>query len=276
MIVVCLKWLRPTTGTDPDRFGVMSAADHAALELALQCGEAFDEPVVAMTVGDHGAVAVLRQAIACGARRGIHVLQAAGDAELDTSAALVAAIDTHVPHASTVWCGDYSNSPFAEPTGTPAFIAARRGCGQALGALAVRFDVAAQSFEVVRRLDGGRREHLRIARTCVISVEGVAAKLRRAPLTAMLADPEAVAIVQVSGTAIGAPTAASSATHREQYRPRAKVVAAPHNLDSRQRVRQLIDTGTTARRGEVVQLDPHAGAMRVLDVLRAWGYVTTG
>ncbi|HEY7625829.1 MAG TPA: hypothetical protein VH761_02135, partial [Ilumatobacteraceae bacterium] len=167
MIAVCIKWIG-----DPIPTGI-SAADEAAIEIALQHGAAIGSAVVAVTVGERSADRGLRLALACGARTAIRV-----DAprELD-SAAVAAALAPVVAHSEAIWCGDYSVD---RGTGSvPVFLAATLQRQQALGLVAVELG---NSLCVTRRLDGGRREVLRITAPAVLSVEGSLARLRRAGL----------------------------------------------------------------------------------------------
>ena len=62
MIAVCIKWVgdSPAPG--------LSAADEAAIEMALRHGEAIRTTVIAVTVGSSHADAGLRIALACGAK----------------------------------------------------------------------------------------------------------------------------------------------------------------------------------------------------------------
>jgi electron transfer flavoprotein beta subunit len=124
------------------------------------------------------------------------------------------------------------------------------------------------TVEVVRRLDGGRREVLRAAAPCVVTVEGGVARLRRAGLAATLraADAPIEVIVADHGSA-PEPTAVI-----RPYRPRARALAAPHG-DTLDRLRQLTDAGGAPAHGERVTLDPPAAAARIVAALREWGYL---
>ena len=85
-IAVCLKLVDRRPELDPtgtvhspdDRFAGVSAADQAALELALRCADAWEAEVVAVTAGPAGAERILRDAIAAGATRAVRVDVPAG------------------------------------------------------------------------------------------------------------------------------------------------------------------------------------------------------
>ena len=97
------------------------------------------------------------------------------------SASVAAALTPVVAHSTAVWCGDYSADRGSGSV--PAFLAARLHRQQALGLVGVEF---IDPLRVTRRLDGGRREILRITGPAVLSVEGSVARLRRASLRSAL------------------------------------------------------------------------------------------
>jgi hypothetical protein len=57
------------------------------------------------------------------------------------------------------------------------------------------------------------------------------------------------------------------------YRPRARVVPSPSGSSALDRVRQITDTSSSKGHGETVVLEPGEAANRILESLRAWGYV---
>ena len=81
VIGVCMKWvaLRPdvdavaATVMSDDRFAGASASDRAALEWALRLAERRGATVTVVSVGPAGAEQLLREALACGAHRGVRV-----------------------------------------------------------------------------------------------------------------------------------------------------------------------------------------------------------
>ena len=121
MIAVCVKWI------DAGPLPGLSAADEAAIEIALRHGASGGGAVIAVTVGGPAADGGLRIALACGVTTAIRV--AAPD-DLD-SAVVADALAPVVAHSTAVWCGDYSAD---RGTGSvPAFLAARLQRQQALG-----------------------------------------------------------------------------------------------------------------------------------------------
>jgi electron transfer flavoprotein beta subunit len=93
-VAACLKWVDHQPDVDPLTGAVRtdwrtsgaSAADWAALEWALRLGEAWGEPVVAITVGPAAADTILRDALAAGAVRAVRI-----ELPAHASSALVAA-----------------------------------------------------------------------------------------------------------------------------------------------------------------------------------------
>lgn len=257
-VAVCLKWVTPV-GRDDDRFAGVSAADQAALESALEYAEHTNTEVTVLTVGPVGAERALRDALACGASRAVRV-----DADPTAHSADIArVVAPHVAEASLVWCGDYS---LDRGSGSfPAHLADSLGVDQALGL--VDLDLTnTDRIRAVRRLDGGRREILSIAPRAVLSVEGSVARLRRAPLRALLTANDAVIEID-HASLVGEETALVP------FRPRARVLPAPVGTSALDRVRTLTDAGGAPSRSETVELTPDAAADRILSALREWGYL---
>jgi electron transfer flavoprotein beta subunit len=253
MIAVCIKWVgdSPTPG--------LSAADEAAIEMALRHGEATRRSVIAVTVGSAQADTGLRTAMACGVKTAIRV-----DApdEMD-SVSVAAALSPVVAHSAAVWCGDYSAD---RGTGSvPVFLAAHLRRQQALGLIGVELT---DPMRVTRRLDGGRREVLRITGPAVLSVEGSIARLRRAPLRPALAAQSA----EVLPYATHVVPHGSTTPMVRPYRPRARVLPAPTG-DTLDRLRTLTDSANAPQPGETIEAGPVESAQRIMDVLAGWGYL---
>jgi len=271
LIGVCLKWVErrpevdPLTGevvTDPRTSGA-SDADLAALEQALRLASRWESEVVAVTAGPAGAEAVLREALAAGAARAVRVDLPAGAPSEDVAAELAAVLGG--AGAEVVLCGDWSLDRGSGAV--PAFLAARLGAAQALGL--VGFTVDGREVLAERRLDGGRRERLRVRAPMVLSVEGGVA-LRRAPVDALLRAKAADVEVVAGGHHRHGPVAAEV----RPYRPRARVLPPPSPaLSARERILAL--TGALVERTppEQVVLDPPEAADRILAQLRTWGYL---
>jgi electron transfer flavoprotein beta subunit len=244
------------TGTSP--------ADRAALEWGLRLAELWGASLIVATAGPPPAEAVLREALAAGAHRAVRV-----DLPADAPAAAVAeALAPVFVGCLLVCCGDYS---LDRGTGSmPAFLAGRLRAAQALGL--VRLQPGRQgALEAERRLDGGRRERLRVRAPAVVSVEAGVARLRRAPLRLVLAARRMPVEV------VHSPEAAISEWPRGRvspYRPRAKLLSGPDPaLSSRQRLLALtgaVGAGTPAR---VVHAEPEEAADLLVDYLRERGYL---
>jgi electron transfer flavoprotein beta subunit len=267
-IAVCWKWVSLDREREADpRWSGVSAADEAALEIALRIAEATSTDgeidVAVICLGPASCDDVLRDAIAAGATSAIRV-----DASTELSSQVVAvALSEHLRDHELVFCGDYS---LDRGTGSvPAFLADELSTAQALGLIEVSGpeDAAAPRLRCTRRLDGGRREILEVVPPAVISVEGSAAGLRRAPLSASLAARSAPV------TTVRGPYGRLPEAEIHPFRPRARVLAAPAGASALDRVRQLLDIGGGDVHAELVTLDPSAAASKILDQLRDWGYL---
>ncbi len=267
-IAVCWKWVSLDREREADRrWSGVSAADEAALEVALAIAECWTvgggaDPieVTVFCLGPASADDVLRDALAVGATSAVRV---DASTELDSQVVAIALAEQLHDH-DLVLCGDYS---LDRGTGSvPAFIAGELSSAQALGLLDVQLDHTPGSLRVVRRLDGGRREILDVSVPAVLSVEGSAARLRRAPLAASLAARTAPI------TTLRGPHGRLPEAEVHPYRPRARVLPAPAGA-SLDRVRQILDIGGGDVHAELVTLDPAAAASKILDQLRDWGYL---
>jgi electron transfer flavoprotein beta subunit len=244
----------------------LSAPDQAALELALQAGEAWGVPVLALAAGPVEIDGVLRQALALGASplRVAWVEDGWSDG-VALAQALAAAIRAHADPL-VVWCGD--RSPLRGTGEVPALLAAELGAAQALGLVSVAFEPGGPSLLAERRLDGGWRERLRVTAPAVCSVEAAGVRLRRAPLGSALSASDAAIPVEVPASG---PTGPRTGSPRP-YRPRTKVVAAPQG-DTRDRLLAL--TGAQAAQDPprlVGPVDPAAAAAELLEYLGRHGY----
>lgn len=252
---MCWKWTSVDRDNELDeRWAGVSAADEAALEMALRLGD----DVTVVCLGPPEADATLRSAIASGATAAIRI---DASTELD-SRTVATSIAEHLSSADLVICGDYS---LDRGTGSvPAFLAAELGTAQALGLVGV--DQTSAPLRVIRRLDGGRREILDVPLPAVISVEGSVAALRRASLAATLATRN-IEIPAVRGPYGRLPDA-----EVHPYRPRARTLPAPTG-DSLARVRELLDVGGDDGHAETLVLDPPDAARRIIQQLHEWGYL---
>jgi electron transfer flavoprotein beta subunit len=272
VVAVCWKWvdhrpdIDPLTGAvtsgDP-RFGGISEADAAALEIGLRIAQTWGARVRVVTVGSPDADKALRQALACGAHE-VHrvALETAAD-----SSVIAAALANHLRDVTMICCGDYSIDRGSGSV--PAFLAAHLNVASALGAVSVEA-LAAEAehpLRVVRRLDAGRREVLAVPIPAVVSVEGSVATLRRASLAATLQAEQAVISTSPGPVVIESPH-----RHQRPYRPRARALAAPEGTTALDRVRQLTGSAgsSSSNRTEVLELAPMDAAQRLLDMVTSW------
>jgi electron transfer flavoprotein beta subunit len=170
----------------------------------------------------------------------------------------------------TIVCGAWSTDRGSGAV--PAYLAARHRRAQALGLLSLSFDASPGQIDGERRLDGGRRERLRLRGPMVLSVEpGV--RLRRASLGAVLKSQHSeIEVCSIPATISG------GGQHRAPgrvgpFRPRARALPAPSSeLSARQRILDL--TGALVDRvpPRLVYLDPPAAADELLAQLERWGY----
>jgi electron transfer flavoprotein beta subunit len=242
-----------------------SEADLAALEWALRLGEAWSTDVVALSAGGADVEPMLRDAVAAGASsaRRVAVTQ---DAPSEVVAAALASV---LPgDVDVVVCGDWSLDRGSGAV--PALLAAHRASAQALGLVTLAVDGDAIVAE--RRLDGGRRERLRVARPAVLSVEGASARLRRAPLGRVVTARDA--IIDVVHTAAELAARPPHVAHTSPYRPRPRVLEAPSaDLGARERILALAGVLVDREPPQRLVLDPDEAAGRLIDQLRRWGYL---
>jgi len=266
-VVVCVKWAPPRLTDDPaadERFGEMSAADQAALEFGLRTAQSSGDDVVVVTVGPQSADNVLRDALACGADRAIRIDAPAGVTTQDAASSAARTLSA-LGSISLIWCGDYSADRGSGAF--PAFLAAHLGLEQSLGLIRVDFgDGGSFPLEVVRRLDGGRRERSRVNSTAVLSVEGSVVRLRRAPLGRTLsAQSQPIEVVASALSATDSPI-------ERPYRPRARVIPAPTGATPLDRVRSVTESASPKISADPVELEPERAAALILERLREWGY----
>ncbi len=272
LVVVCLRHtdlrpeVDPLTGVvtrDPRGAGICPA-EQAAFEHALRIADAWGGSVLAVAAGPVAAEETLRGAIALGARvlrvpwpapgpgPGAHAgdprpggeplgsawdyLDDLGRDERALARSLLAAIRT-IGEPTLVLCGD--RSPDRGTGALPALLAHEIGAAQALGLVDLRADGDLLLAE--RRLDGGRRERLRVRPPAVCSVEGAGVRLRRASLPATLAAQRAeVAVAETAAAHAGAAApAAVTIRSARPFRPRTRVVPPPEGTAARQRLMEL-------------------------------------
>ncbi|MEV5414222.1 mycofactocin-associated electron transfer flavoprotein beta subunit [Thermopolyspora sp. NPDC052614] len=299
LIVVCLRPADPAARVDPltGRVGRdvgmlgLPPAEAAALEYGLRVAEVWSGRVLAVTASDASGDDVLRQVAALGVdvlrvpwpggsaghgpqRAGSYtderyVADLAQD-ERSLAAALAAAIRVAAGGADPglVLTGDRSAD---RGTGAlPAYLAREFGAAQALGL--VRLEAGADHLIAERRLDGGRRERLRVPRPAVCSVEAAGVRLRRAGLPGLLA--AGAAAVPLSAVPVAGGVAGVAVGRARPYRPRTRIVPPPVGTTARERLLEL--TGVLATHEPPTVIGPvGAGeaADALLDFLRRTGHL---
>lgn len=304
--VACLKLVELRAGVDALTGAVLadpasagpSPADEAALEWALRLGEAAGCEVVALSAGGSACDPMLRRALAAGAQRAVRVALQTDAPSALVAAALAGAIRsfTDVGRASAgqggsdddarsdlvVCCGDASVDRGSGSV--PAFLAAELGAAQALGLVEVTIPPLATGqgdgswgLEVLRRLEGGRRERLRLAPPCVLSVEAATARLRRAPLGRLI-DVGRAGVQVIGGTASGGSAArGTEVVGVAPFRPRTRVVPPPPvGLGASERIALLTGTGREPTAARTLVVGPEEAADELLAALASWGELPDG
>ncbi|NLA35042.1 MAG: putative mycofactocin-associated electron transfer flavoprotein [Actinobacteria bacterium] len=283
-IVACVNWVDLHPEVDPlsaavhtdVRRGGFSDSDKAAVEVALNAAAASAAEVVVLSVAPAEAEAALLELAASGAARAVRV---DGDSSLSAASVGRCLAETIVSlgRVSLVVCGD-SGAEWGSGS-VPGFIAHHLGVAQVLGVVEPPSFASVEPtgsgsrpgvFEAVRRLDGGRREVLEVSGPAVISVEGAVARLRRAPLGAVLSWQRRG--VEVLGSAAARP-AGFVTENTAPIRPRARSFAAPHGDRALDRIVEL--TGALVERTppRTVDAEPAEAAAVIVEQLRAWGYL---
>ena len=264
IIGVCVKWIgsQPTSGHEADaRFAQFSASDQAALEVALQRAEQQSARVRVVSVAPIAARSHLVALCASGAHELVHIA-----AEGQSSSAHVAyELAQHLRDCASVWCGDYSLDRGSGSV--PAFLASTLGAQQALGIVGISA-TNNNSLDLLRRLDAGRREIVRVMEPFIISVEGSMATLRRASLASTLR-PTAN-IIEAS---LAEPSTLSLGDF-SPFRPRPRTVKAPAGETALDRIKAATSANSPQKHSEIVTLAPEDAAQYIVERLTEWGYLS--
>ena len=256
----------PLTGTvrHDRRSSGLSLADAAALEWALRLGEAWELPVTAITAGPAEAQSVLRDAAAFGAGRLVRVPEEAGA----PSEAVARSLAPLLGGAVVVCCGDYSADRGSGSV--PAFLADQLEAAQALGLTGLTPE-GAGVLVGQRRLDAGRRERLRVSAPAVISVEPGAARLRRAPLSGLMAASQAT--IETAATDRVTDRRRVHVLRTVPYRPRPKTLPPPSGGSPRDRLLALTGSESERTPPRVVRAAPEEAADELIRYLKDQGYL---
>ena len=276
-VVVCMKWVALRPEIDPltgavvsdERWEGPSLADQAALEWGLRFAERMATRCCVVTVGPSAANAMMRDALAVGASRAVRVDVDSTVDRQPTSASVANLLAGVIAewNPGMVLCGDWSLDRGS--ASVPPYLGAVLGLETACGLVRLEERTDANGWRVERRLDGGRREILHVDGPAVLSVEGVAATLRRATMSAVRhAAAEAIEIVVADR--LKAVDWEPTPSRIGPYRPRARILDAPSSADPRRRVEQL--TGALVDRVPPVRrtLNADEAAELILDRLRTW------
>jgi electron transfer flavoprotein beta subunit len=245
-----------------DRTAGISAADSAAVEVGLRLAEAWGVSLSVVCAGGPAADSILRELLAAGASRAIRV-DFAPDAQ---SGAVAAALSAALDGVDLVVCGEYSADRGSGSV--PAFLAHHLSAAQALGLVAVDPAESGRVF-VTRRLGGGRSERLELSGRAVLSVEGSVARLRRAPLSAVLASAGApVEVVAPIGEAATFADVEVAGCH--PLRPRPRVLPPPAGGAALGRIVELTGALVDRTPPRTVFATPAEAADLIIEQLREW------
>ena len=148
---------------------VINENDEFALEEAITWAEESDGEVVVFTIGPARATESLRKALALGAHRAVHLEEDAfqgGDA-LSTGRALAAAIARE--QFDLVFTGSQTDDVGHGATGS--IVAEILGWPHAWLVMGVELEEGGESLQVVREMEGGMNERLRLPLPAVIEVQ---------------------------------------------------------------------------------------------------------
>lgn len=281
LVAACVKWvdLRPDidvlhgTVQPSERGGGFSPADRAAVEVAIRLAEGWGWPLALVCAGPVEAEGPLAElaASAGGVEAGVRVVRVQHDVDqpagvtADVLAPVLGPADLGV---GLVVCGDLS---YDRGSGAvPALLAHHLQAAQALGLIEVDRGAGAPGVvEATRRLDGARRERIRVRAPAVLSVEGAVAVLRRAPLAAALGAGGARGVEHRRGL----PEGHAEPPRLKPWRPRARVLPAPAGDTALERIRHLTDAIGEHAPPRTVDATPEQAAALIVEQLREWGYL---
>jgi electron transfer flavoprotein beta subunit len=195
-IAVCIKQVPDTEsrlrvrgdGTwieEDDLPFVINESDEYALEEGIALAEKTGGEVVVFTIGPARAAEALRKALALGAARAVHLADAAfqrGDAS-STGTALAAAVARE--ECSLVFTGSSSDDISYGATGT--VLASALGWPHAWLVMGFSLEEGGKSCRVVREMESGKNELLRIHLPAVIEVQAGINHPRYASLKGIMA-----------------------------------------------------------------------------------------
>jgi electron transfer flavoprotein beta subunit len=271
---VAMKWvaLRPeidvldATIASDDRWSGASPADLAALELGLRIAQQRGGSLTAATVGDATSEPLLRQALECGATRALRIDPKLRGNQQPTSQEVARALAVAFVDCDLVICGDWSLDRGS--ASVPVFLAAALGVDDACGLVKVDINMHGSNDDalvVERRLDGGRRQRMSIPGRAVLSVEGSAARIRRASLAGVFAARSAsIDVIEIDGLL----TQQRGVRHDKTmpYRPPAPRYDSPPSSDPPlRRVADLMGVNTDRTPPTRLELDADSAAELIIE-----------
>jgi electron transfer flavoprotein beta subunit len=250
------------------RGGGFSRADEAALEVALRLAERWQAECALVCAGPGTAEAALGALGAAGADRVVLIDHSVEQESSLTADVLAPVLGPGDLGADVVVCGDLSHDRGSGAV--PALLAHHLNASQALGLLELDA-LDAGAIRAIRRLDGARREVLDVVAPAVLSVEGSAAALRRAPLGSTLASTETSTVEHRHRRIEGH----VEPPRLRPWRPRARVLPPPGGTSAFERVVTL--TGALVERTppRTVEAGPREAAELIVEQLTSWGYLET-
>jgi electron transfer flavoprotein beta subunit len=279
VVWVLMKWvsLRPeidalsSSVRVDDRFAGASPADRAALELALRYAASQGHEVEVVTLGPPEAESLLREAVGCGAARAQRVDPQLPGNEQAPSKAVAESLVAQLHDVAMVFCGDWSLDRGSGSV--PSYVANLLDLDQACGVVVLEVPARdSTAMRAYRRLDGGRREVLIIDGPAVISVEGAAATLRRAPLAGVLAAQKTT--VKTTMHPLSTSQTGLRVERISAHRPPAPQLNTNDSADPRLRVSSILGVGLERTPPMRMTVEPDAAADVIIERLVAWGQLS--
>ena len=281
VVAACIKWVDLRPELDPVQGslapslhgGGFSAADLSAAETALSLAQAWSGSAVLVCAGPANADRSLSDVAASGFSRTVRVDVPGQLATATVAELLVRTLGQTDLDVDLVVCGDMS---YDRSSGAvPAMLAHHLDFCQALGLLSVQpmSGEPAENHTILatRRLDGARRERIKIPIPAVISVEGGIATLRRAGLHESMGEAaRAEARVEIRGGHIHGQ---SDPPRTTPWRPRARTLAGPSGESSFDRILELTGSLSDTSPPRTVKADPAEAARMIIESLSEWGYL---
>lgn len=255
-IAVCVKWVPDPeyplqagpTGVRLDTPGLthmVSPVDMVACEAAVRLKEASAATLALFTVGSGASEAGLRTAFALGADEATRVASTDGGLSGGTRAGRLLAAAIARDPVDFVICGWRSSD--SGSGAVPATIAERLGMPLVTNVVSIR---GKDVLEIDRRLDGGRRQVVRVQAPAVLTVEESLCKPRYPSIIARKRADRATVSVLTPGE-LGVELPASTLTLVRLQGPRplsARLVAPPARMGARERLAYILAGGPDQRR----------------------------